>query len=183
MNTYTLNKKKVMAKAITAIAATAASVALPQVFHLIGVLSATGAAAGTVFLPMHIPVLLAGLLAGPWVGLIAGLLSPILSFAISGMPVLALLPAMTVELAVYGLVAGLMSKTKLPVAVQLTAAMIGGRLARALAVLVSVNLIGGEGSVIGVWDATVAGLPGIALQLVIIPLLIYRLKGLKKLYE
>ena len=167
MNTYTLNKKKVMAKAITAIAATAASVALPQVFHLIGVLSATGAAAGTVFLPMHIPVLLAGLLAGPWVGLIAGLLSPILSF----------------ELAVYGLVAGLMSKTKLPAAVQLTAAMIGGRLARALAVLVSVNLIGGEGSVIGVWDATVAGLPGIALQLVIIPLLIYRLKGLKKLYE
>lgn len=183
MNTYTLNKKNIIVKAITVIAATAASVALPQVFHLIGVLSGTGAAAGTAFLPMHIPVLLAGLLAGPWVGLIAGIISPILSFAISGMPVLALLPFMTVELAVYGLAAGLMSKTKLPCIAQLSIAMIGGRLARALAVLVSVNLLGGQGSVAGVWDATLTGIPGIALQLVIIPLLIYRLKGLKKLYE
>lgn len=183
MNTYALNKKSIISKSITVIAATAVSVALPQIFHLIGILSGTGAAAGSAFLPMHIPVLLAGLLAGPWVGLIAGLISPVLSFAISGMPVLALLPFMTVELAAYGLAAGLMSKTRLPVVVQLAVALIVGRLARALAVLVSVNLLGGEGSVISVWDATVAGLPGIALQLVIIPLLIYRLKGLKKLYE
>lgn len=183
MNTYALNKKNIIAKAITVIAAIAASVALPQVFHLIGVLSGTGAAAGTAFLPMHIPVLLAGLLAGPWVGFIAGLVSPVLSFAISGMPAVTLLPFMTVELAAYGLAAGLMSKTKLPVTAQLAVAMIGGRLARALAVLVSVNLLGGAGNVIGVWDAAVTGIPGIALQLSVIPLLIYRLKGLKKLYE
>lgn len=183
MNTYALNKKKIIAKAITTITAIAASVALPQVFHLLGIASGTGAAAGTVFLPMHIPVLLAGLLAGPWVGFIAGIISPVLSFAISGMPAPALLPVMTVELAVYGLAAGLMSKTKFPTVAQLIVAMVGGRLARALAVLVSVNLLGGQGNVVSVWDATVTGIPGIALQLVIIPLLIYRLKGLKKLYE
>lgn len=183
MSTYTINKKRIIAKSVTVIAAIAAAIALPQVFHLIGIVSGTGAAAGTVFLPMHFPVLIAGLLAGPWVGLIAGIISPVLSCAISGMPAVALLPFMTVELAFYGLIAGLMSKTKLPVILQLTVAMIGGRLARALAVLISVNFLGGNGSVVSVWDATVTGIPGIAIQLVVIPLLIYRIKGLKKLYE
>lgn len=183
MSTYVINKKQVLAKTVTIIASIAAAVALPQVFHLIGMALGTGAAAGSAFLPMHIPVLLAGLLAGPWVGFIAGLISPVLSYAISGMPLIALLPFMTVELAAYGLAAGLMSKTKLPVILQLFAAMTAGRLARALAVLVSVNLMGGQGSVLSVWEATVAGIPGIALQLVILPLLVYRLKGLKKFYE
>ncbi len=79
----------------------AIGIVLPQVFHLTG-----GPASGATFLPMHIPVLIAGLLLGPAYGLIVGVVTPFLSFLITGMPVVARLPFMVVELTVYGLVAG-----------------------------------------------------------------------------
>jgi niacin transporter len=80
----------------------AIGIVLPQVFHLTG-----GPTSGATFLPMHIPVLIAGLLLGPAYGLIIGVVTPFLSFLITGMPVVARLPFMVVELTVYGLVAGL----------------------------------------------------------------------------
>lgn len=46
------------------------------------------------FLPMHLPIILVGLLAGPYAGAIAGLLGPLASFALSGMPGIAMLPFM-----------------------------------------------------------------------------------------
>jgi hypothetical protein len=55
---------------------------------------------------MHWPVVLAGLVYGWRAGLLIGLLAPCVSFLISGMPLPHILPAMTVELAAYGFLAG-----------------------------------------------------------------------------
>ncbi|HMO80251.1 MAG TPA: ECF transporter S component [Pyrinomonadaceae bacterium] len=78
-----------------------ASFVLPVAAHLAGLPVRS-------LLPMHWPILLIGLIYGWRSGLAAGLLAPILSFAVSGMPLPHILPSMTVELAAYGLVAGVM---------------------------------------------------------------------------
>lgn len=57
-------------------------------------------------LPMHWPVIVAGLCYGWRSGAVIGVLAPFTSYVISGMPRPAVLPAMALELAAYGLVAG-----------------------------------------------------------------------------
>lgn len=138
--------------------------------------------AGPTFLPMHIFVLLAGLLFGWRAGLIVGFLTPLTSYAISGMPVLRILPQIVVELSTYGLVAGILrEKLNLRVIWSLIGAMISGRLVLCLAVL-SVSLIVGESySPLGleanpfivVWAVIKLGWPGIVIQLASIPIVIW----------
>lgn len=57
-------------------------------------------------LPMHWPVILAGLVYGWRGGGVVGLLAPVVSFGLSGFPRPGILPAMTIELFVYGAMAG-----------------------------------------------------------------------------
>ena len=138
--------------------------------------------AGPTFLPMHIFVLLAGLLFGWRAGLIVGFLTPLASYAISGMPVLRVLPQIAVELSAYGLVAGILrEKLNLRIIWSLIGAMISGRLALCLAVL-SIYLIGGESySPLGlaanpftvVWAVINQGWPGIVIQLALIPIVVW----------
>ena len=87
--------KKIVIVAVCA----ALAIVLPMAFHSIP-------NAGKVWLPMHIPVLLCGIVTGPVGGLAAGVLGPVLSSVLTGMPPAPILPSMTCELAVYGLVAG-----------------------------------------------------------------------------
>ena len=84
----------------------ALALVLPMAFHLTGVPQP-----GQVFLPMHIPVLLGGFVLGPVFGFFVGLFSPIISSVLTGMPAVGRLPFMMIELAVYGLVSGLMYNT------------------------------------------------------------------------
>ena len=155
----------------------ALGVVLPFAFHSIP-------NAGSVMLPMHIPVLLSGLLCGPLYGLAAGLLTPLLSSFITGMPPVAYLPSMLCELAVYGLVAGLLIhfiKTKSSIAniyIALIGAMMCGRLVYGL--LNAVIFRAGEYSMV-VWltSAFVTSLPGIIIQLVVIPLIVIALRKAK----
>jgi len=138
--------------------------------------------AGPTFLPMHIFVLLAGLLFGWRAGLIVGFLTPLTSYAISGMPVLRILPQIVVELSTYGLVAGILrQRLNLRPIWSLIGAMVSGRLALGLAVL-SIYLIVGEiytplGSAANpltvVWAVIKQGWPGIVIQLALIPLVIW----------
>lgn len=138
--------------------------------------------AGPTFLPMHIFVLLAGLLFGWRAGLIIGFLSPLASYAISGMPVLRILPQIVVELSAYGLVAGILrGKFNLRTIWSLIGAMISGRLVLCLAVL-SIYLTVGEmysplgleaNPLIVVWSVIKQGWPGIVIQLVSIPIVIW----------
>ena len=118
---------------------------MPQVFHMIG-----GQQAGGLFLPMHIPVLMAGLLLGPAYGAAVGVVTPLLSFLISGMPPLAKLPFMVIELAAYGFASGLFRKILLPktslkrlpaLLLSLLAAQAAGRVLNALALLVAGDLL------------------------------------------
>lgn len=183
-NTSVISKKTITAKAMTIFAAVAGAVALPQIFHLIGAVSGTGAAVGAALLPMHIPVLLAGFLAGPVVGALAGVISPLLSFLISGMPSAAILSFMIIELGVYGLIAGLLAKSKLIGFVKLLIAQVAGRAARAGAVLASIYFLGNTAlTPMAAVEFITAGLFGILLQWALIPMLSERMEGLKKLYE
>ena len=138
--------------------------------------------AGATYLPMHIFVMLAGLLFGWRAGLIVGLLTPLASYAVSGMPVLRILPQIVVELSAYGLAAGILhEKLKLRAIWALVGAMISGRLALCLAVL-SIYLIVGEiYSPLGlaanplsvVWAVINQGWPGIVIQLALIPIVVW----------
>lgn len=152
----------------------ALGVVLPLLFH--GVPNA-----GQVFLPMHIPVLLCGLICGPWLGLCCGILAPALGCLTGGMPPVAMLPSMLCELAVYGLVAGLLLSVvrgRFAVILSLAGAMMAGRLVMGL--LNSLIFRAGEYSW-AVWltASFVTALPGIIIQLVILPIVIFALRKAK----
>jgi len=78
----------------------AAAFVLPTMAHTAGL-------PVRLLLPMHWPVILAGLCYGWRSGAIVGLAAPTVSFLLSGHPAPLVLPAMTVELGAYGLLAGL----------------------------------------------------------------------------
>jgi hypothetical protein len=151
------------------------SVLTPWAFHQFHL-------AGPTFLPMHIFVLMAGLVFGWRAGLIVGSLTPLASYAVSGMPVVAVLPQIIIELSVYGMVAGLLrERFNLRVAWSLLGAMMAGRLAMLLAVLVIYAFMGRVFSPLGpeaspffaVWSAIKISWPGIVIQLASIPAIVW----------
>lgn len=177
MNTSVINRKKIIIDVIAVLAAVAASLALPQIFHAIGAISGTGSSIGSAFLPMHIPVILAGMLFGPVAGTAAGILSPVVSAFISGMPAMAVLPFMVIELGVYGLAAGLLNKVKMNSFVKLLIVQVAGRAARALAVVGAIYVLGNTAlTLASIVGFIVSGLFGIVLQWAFIPLCVDRFK-------
>ena len=144
---------------------------LPLAFH-------TVPNAGSIFLPMHIPVLLCGLICGWPYGLVCGLVGPAVS-SLTGMPPIAMLPSMMVECATYGAITGLMMKfihTKHPTAdlyISMITAMILGRVVSGLAK----SLIFSPGVAPFAWVTTslITGIPGICIQLVVMPVIVFAL--------
>ena len=155
-------------------------VVLPIAFHTIP-------NAGSVFLPMHIPVLLCGMVCGWPYGLLCGLMGPALSSLLTGMPPAAVLPAMMVECAVYGMVSGILlksvrtGKTTADLYISLIGAMLAGRVVSGIAKA----LIFSPGITMSVWitGSFVTALPGILVQLVVIPLLVGLLMKIRQLPE
>lgn len=171
----------VKVQTLATLAAIAGAVVVPQFFHLLGAASGLGTALGETFLPMHLPIILVGLLAGPYAGAISGILGPVASFALSGMPGLAMLPFMMLELGTYGLAAGLLRNRKLPTVLKVVMAQIAGRAVRAAAILVSVYALGNESvAVASIWTSIGAGLIGLCLQWALLTLIVYRVEGMKK---
>lgn len=131
---------------------------------------------GPAFLPMHIPVLIGSMLLGPASGLLIGMVTPVLSSVLTGMPpTFPMLPIMFFELAIYGLVAGYLYKTlKLNVIVSLVLAMIAGRIAAGIVVFVLAQFFGfqGPGPIPFIQGAIITGLPGIVIQLVLVPIVL-----------
>ena len=133
---------------------------------------------GAVFLPMHIPVLMAGLLLGPAVGGAVGVMTPLVSCLLTGMPPLfPTLPVMVVELAAYGTVCGWL-RPKAGQWLSLFAALVLGRLAAGGMIWLMAQWVQLP------WPPQVymalslgKGVPGIALQIVLIPWLVKRLEG------
>ena len=145
---------------------------LPMAFHSVP-------NAGSIFLPMHIPVLLCGLICGWPFGAVCGLLGPFISSIVTGMPPAAMLPSMMIECCTYGLVTGLMMKfvrTKSYAAdlyISMVAAMAMGRVVAGLAK--AWILAPGTPAFAWVTTSLVTGIPGIAIQLVLMPILIFAL--------
>lgn len=134
--------------------------------------------AGSIFLPMHIPILLCGLLCGWSWGLACGVLTPVLSSLLLGMPPAAYLPGMVLELAVYGLLSGLLyHKVKLNLYVSLLLTMLVGRVAYGLMQSV-IFLTGGSEYSFSIFFTSlfVKGLPGIIIQIILIPILVMALQ-------
>lgn len=125
--------------------------------------------AGQIFLPMHFFVLIAGFLFGWRTGFLTGIISPTISYSLTQMPVMALLPQVVLELAVYGLVIGVFREKNFNIWISLFSAMVLGRLARILfiiAFLPKMNAL----------QFIQSSLPGIILQLALIPVIVYLLQ-------
>lgn len=131
---------------------------------------------GNMLLPMHIPVFLCGLICGWRYGLTVGLTLPLLrSFAFGMPPLYPIAIAMAAELAIYGLVAGYLynhSRWKCVISLyrSMIIAMIAGRIVWGAAEIV---LLGIKGNTF-TWKMFAAGaffnaIPGIVLQIIIIP--------------
>lgn len=151
----------------------ALTIILPVAFHQFGV-------AGRIFLPMHIPVLLCGFTIGATAGAIVGLLAPVLSHLLTGMPPLYAVPLMTLELPLYGIVAGLAyKKMGMNIYLSLLIAMVIGRLAFALGLVILglfIELPYGPVQFFAAGGAAITGIPGIILQIIIIPPLVAAIK-------
>ena len=150
----------------------AMGVVLPIAFHLVGL--------GKVFLPMHIPVFLAGLLFGPRIGFITGVVSPVLSSLLTGMPPLMppIAQVMVFELGTYGLFAGILRPYFSSSVIPLAASMLAGRVIAGVAGWALLPFFGLPGFSLfyPLTVSLVAGLPGVILQLLAIPALVYLLE-------
>lgn len=130
---------------------------------------------GNLLCPMHLPVLLCGLICGWGYGGAVGFVLPLFRHVLFGMPPFPNNIAMALELAAYGILAGLLySRSRWQCIVSLyrclIAAMIGGRLVWGAAMVVITGLSGSSFT----WAMFMAGaffqaIPGIILQLVFIP--------------
>lgn len=133
---------------------------------------------GGMLCPMHLPVLLCGFLCGTPYGLAVGAIAPLLRNLLFGMP--PLYPtglSMALELATYGAVSGwlypkMKKKGYAGIYISLISAMIFGRIVWAVARMVM--MVGGAPFTLAIFlaDGFVNAIPGIIVQLILIPVLL-----------
>lgn len=145
---------------------------------LLPFLTASNPALGGVFLLMHIPALLGGFILGGKYGALIGFIMPLLRSVLVSMPPLyptALI--MAFELSAYGFVSGILFKwlknVKFGYIIALIGAMLLGRFVWGTASTIILSLANRpytfEAFIAG---AFVTALPGILIQLILIPLLV-----------
>lgn len=140
---------------------------------------------GAMLCPLHIPVILCGFICGWKWGLAVGFAAPLLRSFILGMP--PLFPTavcMAFELATYGAVCGIMHnltpQKSLYIYCSLLTAMISGRIVWGIAMLICLGIAGS----LFTFNAFIAGafinaIPGIIVQIVLIPVLVMILDNTK----
>lgn len=155
----------------------ALGVILPQAFHMVP-------NAGTIFLPMHIPILICGFISGPLYGFVVGIITPIISHIIFSMPPTFMLGQMIVELSMYGLFTGIffriikINNEYIKTYICLLLAMGIGRLIYGLTNMF-IFKAGTYSLQIWLTTAFVTALPGIIIQLIIIPIVVVNLRKIK----
>ena len=137
---------------------------------------------GSMLCPMHIPALLCGFFCGwPW-GLMVGFVAPILRSVTFGMPpMFPVAICMAFELATYGAVSGALyqklPKKKSSIYVALLVAMVAGRLVWGVARLLCAGLDVSAFGLSAFWaGAITTAIPGIIVQIVLIPVLVMALE-------
>ena len=140
---------------------------------------------GAMLCPMHIPVLLCGFVCGwPW-GILVGAVAPLMRSLLFGMP--PIYPAavcMAFELATYGGVSGILHarfpRKKGFLYGALVLAMIAGRIVWGAAQFICVGLQPSRFGFEAFWSgAVVTAIPGIIVQIVLIPVLVLTLERTK----
>lgn len=137
---------------------------------------------GNMLCPMHIPVLLCGFLCGPVWGAVVGLIAPLVRHIIFGMPpIFPMGISMAFELCTYGLVSGLLyglfPKRLRFLYISLISAMISGRLIWGLIRFILAGLSGSQFPLsLFISGAITEAIPGILIQLILIPVVVSALK-------
>ena len=174
------SKTKITCKTLVSIGLIALAVVLPQLVHL-----ALGQPGGVQLLPMYLPVLIGGCLLGWRWAMFVGVLSPLASFALTSlmgnpMPVLARLPFMMAELAVFAVVSGLFSnkiyKNGLWAFPAVLAAQLAGRTAFLGLAFIFQSVAPFTAEMI--WSQILAGRLGLAIQLIAVPLIVIGLRAI-----
>ena len=138
-------------------------IALPRIFHVLA-----GANAGATFLPMHIAVLIAAITFGITSGSIVAGSSIIFSYLLTGMPSIARLPYMLIELVIYAVILSLFNK-KFNSYISLILTIILGRVLYAGILFIAVNGLGLHTYGISVIQSIQTGIFGIIIQLLCVP--------------
>lgn len=144
---------------------------------------------GSMLCPMHLPVLIAGFVCGGPIAAVVGFAAPLLRFLMFGMP--PIYPtglSMAFELLTYGLVSGMMyshvfkKKNIGSVYASLLTAMVAGRVVWGIVRLVLAGI--GEQAGSFTFAAFISGaittaVPGILVQLILVPVVVLALKKAK----
>lgn len=126
---------------------------------------------------IHIPIILCGYFCGPWYALVIGLAAPYLRLLFFGMPPILLAFPMSLELAAYGFFSGLLyrllPKKKPFIYISLISAMLIGRILWGAGKVILLGL----GKIEFGWKLFLTGgfaaaVPGIIIQIVLIPILV-----------
>lgn len=163
----------------------ALGIVVPILFHLVGL--------GRVFLPMHLPVLAAGFFVSPLVAAAVGFLTPWASSFLTGMPPLPTAVLMSIELPVLSAVASTCYRTfgrrlregseggKIVAVLSSTIIAIVARIFVDLTLLATVvaPLLQLPAGAFGL-ASVLAGLPGIALQLTVVPAVVLTIERVRR---
>lgn len=140
---------------------------------------------GRALSPMHLPVLIAGFVCGAPAALVVGLIAPLLRSIIAGMPPLfPVAISMALELAAYGFFTGLFyklfAKSKARVFGSLILAMILGRVVGGIANVILLGIAGTPYTFsIFITGMFLEAIPGIILQIVLVPIIVIALEKAK----
>lgn len=140
-------------------------ITLPRIFHVLA-----GSTAGSVFLPMHLAVLIATLTFGITSGCVVAGSSVITSYLLTGMPALARMPYMLIELCIYAILLGIWNK-KFNSYISLLATIVLGRVFYAGILAIAIQVMGLPTYGISVIESVQTGWPGIVIQLACVPLI------------
>lgn len=133
------------------------------------------------FSPMHTPVLLAGFIVGGPMAMVIGAAAPIVRYLAVGLPTLENAIPMCFELATYGLVTGLVYKASSHRGRSIVKSVLAGMLTgRIVWGIVSNHLYHYTASQI-VTEVFFKSIPGIIIQIFLVPLIIYGLKKINKI--
>jgi niacin transporter len=142
----------------------ALGVTIPQLFHITGL--------GAMFLPMYLPIMLGSMLLKPRFAFSAAIISPLVSWLLTGMPPLAppVLPIMLIELSALSLIISTLRVIyKKSVLFTLGIAIIIDRLLLLIITILIAPLFGFNSQFLSI-ALVISGVPGIILQLIVIPL-------------
>ncbi len=146
-------------------------IALPRIFHILA-----GSSAGATFLPMHIAVLIAASVFGALSASIVAGSSVVFSYLLTGMPTLARLPYMLIELVIYAVLLSIFNK-KCNTYIALIATITFGRILYSGVLFVAMNILGLPTYGISVLQSIQTSLPGIAIQLICVPFIAKMIKN------